>query len=210
MAHSTAWWFLLLLSFLQPSRFTSAAQIKLRSTVIDTRYVSYVVNQPGHSAVCRPDVYLTTDDYRHVSQRARKLMDGTVQHQPHVHEDWGVLHSMSQILVTMIPERTHEQQLALEQDIERAGGYVSSYLPDDTWLVIGNDRVAQVARAAPLVHWVVRCVLRRRVCVCTGMHRLCTSLHLFHTGCIHAIHEDRSRMEGVARHAPRLIARAFG
>ncbi len=72
---------------------------------------------------------------------------------------------MSQMLVTMIPQRTHEQQLALEQDIERAGGYVSTYLPDDTWLVIGDARVAEAANAAELVHWVVCWVLNVGWCL---------------------------------------------
>lgn len=72
-----------------------------------------------------------------------------------MHEAWGILHTAEQMLIALQPERTHHQQEALEQTLHDAGGYVSTYLPDHTWLVVGNARVAETARANPLVTWVV-------------------------------------------------------
>lgn len=106
------------------------------------------------SAVCGQKTHHATTLRRHALHYARKLM-GTGS-QPHVHEAWGILHTAQQMLVALHPERTHHQQEALEDALHAAGGYVSTYLPDHTWLVVGNAHVADAARAHPLVTWVVR------------------------------------------------------
>lgn len=73
---------------------------------------------------------------------------------PHVHDAWGVMHNKEQLLVTLVPGLTSEQERAARGVLEAAGGYVAGYLPQHTLLVMGDDAVAAAAERLEHVHWV--------------------------------------------------------